>query len=200
MTKSVNLSRFAGDGTTPLYTQSSTVFCGASNCSASSLTLSPWPRSHIFKSIIHIGILLQIRRPVAWPNPFWAQSSASFILSMRWTPVPIHSPTPRGASRQRGPVLPALIGGDPRSLQRALPPATHHPSPPLTRWPVAAVADPPMVHADETGWRQDGLNGYVWTFSTPTERYFLRRGRNKEVVDEVLDESFTGCWSATPPG
>ena len=40
----------------------------------------------------------------------------------------------------------------------------------------------PVVHADETGWREDGVNGYVWTFSTPTERYFLRRGRNKEVV------------------
>ena len=33
----------------------------------------------------------------------------------------------------------------------------------------------PVVHADETGWRQDGVNGYVWTFSTPTDRYFLRR-------------------------
>jgi len=32
----------------------------------------------------------------------------------------------------------------------------------------------PVVHADETGWRKDGANGYVWTFSTPTERYFLR--------------------------
>ena len=50
----------------------------------------------------------------------------------------------------------------------------------------------PVVQADETGWRQDGANGYVWTFSTPTERYFLRRGRHKEVVDEVLDESFGG--------
>ncbi len=50
----------------------------------------------------------------------------------------------------------------------------------------------PVVHAEETGWRQDGVNGYVWTFSTPTGRYFLRRGRNKEVVDEVLDESFSG--------
>ena len=34
----------------------------------------------------------------------------------------------------------------------------------------------PVVHADETGWRQNGNNGYVWTFSTPTERYFLRAG------------------------
>ena len=50
----------------------------------------------------------------------------------------------------------------------------------------------PVVHADETGWREDGANGYAWTFSTPTERYFLRRGRHKEVVDEVLDESFSG--------
>ena len=50
----------------------------------------------------------------------------------------------------------------------------------------------PVVHADETGWREDGANGYVWTFSTPTERYFLRRGRNKEVVDEALGDSFGG--------
>ena len=43
---------------------------------------------------------------------------------------------------------------------------------------VAAILDcicaSPVVHADETGWRQHGANGYVWTFSTPTERYFLR--------------------------
>ena len=51
----------------------------------------------------------------------------------------------------------------------------------------------PVVHADETGWRENGVNGYVWTFSTPTERYFLRRGRNKEVVDEALGEEFAGA-------
>ena len=50
----------------------------------------------------------------------------------------------------------------------------------------------PVVHADETGWREDGHNGYVWTFSTPTQRYFLRRGRGKAVVDEVLGEEFAG--------
>ena len=52
-----------------------------------------------------------------------------------------------------------------------------------------------VVHADETGWREEGVNGYVWTFSTPTERYFARGGRNKEVVDEVLGESFDGVLS-----
>lgn len=50
----------------------------------------------------------------------------------------------------------------------------------------------PVVHADETGWREDGVNGFVWTFSTPTERYLLRRGRGKGVVDEVLGESIGG--------
>lgn len=49
-----------------------------------------------------------------------------------------------------------------------------------------------VVNADETGWREDGVNGYVWTFCTAAERYFLRRGRNKEVVDEVLGEKFCG--------
>ena len=78
---------------------------------------------------------------------------------------------------------------------------------------VAAILDriraSPVVHADETGWRQSGANGYVWTFSTPTERYFpcssqgqaLRRGRGKAVVDEALGDAFSGvlvsdCYAA----
>ncbi len=32
----------------------------------------------------------------------------------------------------------------------------------------------------------------MWTFSTPTERYFLRRGRGKAVVDEALGDQFAG--------
>ncbi len=61
---------------------------------------------------------------------------------------------------------------------------------------VAAIRDQvrasPVVHGDETGWRENGKNGYVWTFSTPTERYFVRRGRGKVVVDEVLGPDFQG--------
>ena len=57
---------------------------------------------------------------------------------------------------------------------------------------VARIRGSPVVHADETGWREDGHNGYVWTFSTPTERYFLRRGRGKTVVDEALGDEFAG--------
>jgi transposase len=61
---------------------------------------------------------------------------------------------------------------------------------------VTAIRDrirgSPVVQADETGWRQNGRNGYAWTFCTPTARFFLRRGRHKEVVDEVLGDGFGG--------
>jgi hypothetical protein len=50
----------------------------------------------------------------------------------------------------------------------------------------------PVVHADETGWRQNGRNGYIWTFSTPTERYFQYGGRDKGMVTQALGDAFTG--------
>jgi hypothetical protein len=50
----------------------------------------------------------------------------------------------------------------------------------------------PVVHADETGWRQDGKNGYLWTFSTPTERYFQYGGRDGAMIDRVLGAAFAG--------
>lgn len=50
----------------------------------------------------------------------------------------------------------------------------------------------PVANADETGWRENGHNGYVWTFSTPTERYFVRGSREKEMVDRVLGDTFSG--------
>ncbi len=51
----------------------------------------------------------------------------------------------------------------------------------------------PVVHADETGWRQDGQNGYLWSFSTPRQHYLaIRQSRASEVVREVLGEDFSG--------
>ena len=50
----------------------------------------------------------------------------------------------------------------------------------------------PVVHADETGWRQNGTNGYLWTFSTPTERYFQYGGRDGAMVDRALGDAFAG--------
>src|SRR5215212_3068287 len=50
----------------------------------------------------------------------------------------------------------------------------------------------PLVHADETGWREAGRNGYAWTFCTPTERYFTWGGRDGGVVDAVLGDRPAG--------
>jgi hypothetical protein len=50
----------------------------------------------------------------------------------------------------------------------------------------------PVVQADETGWREDGRNGWLWSFSTPEGsetplRYFHHDpSRSKAVVERVL--------------
>lgn len=56
----------------------------------------------------------------------------------------------------------------------------------------AAIRASPVVHADETGWREDGRNGYVWTFSTPTARLFLRGSRAREMLRRGLGDAFGG--------
>lgn len=50
-----------------------------------------------------------------------------------------------------------------------------------------------FVHADETGWREDGMNGYLWSFSTPLVRYFTREpSRAHTVPKAVLGQEYRG--------
>jgi len=45
----------------------------------------------------------------------------------------------------------------------------------------------PVKHADETGWRTDGRNGYAWLFATPTLSVFrFRQSRSAAVAAEVM--------------
>ena len=48
----------------------------------------------------------------------------------------------------------------------------------------------PVRHADETGWRENGVNRYVWVFCSLTERVFAFGRRTKEMVDAVLGMAF----------
>jgi transposase len=49
------------------------------------------------------------------------------------------------------------------------------------------------VHADETGWRENGQNGYIWSFSTAQVRYFVYdKSRGHGVPERVLREDFRG--------
>jgi hypothetical protein len=52
----------------------------------------------------------------------------------------------------------------------------------------------PVVQADETGWRENGQNGYVWFAGTPTgERYFeYHHSRAGAVINTLLGEDFSG--------
>jgi len=51
----------------------------------------------------------------------------------------------------------------------------------------------PDVNADETGWREDGINGYLWSVSTGAERfYYFHRRRAGRIIRHILGSKFEG--------
>jgi hypothetical protein len=52
---------------------------------------------------------------------------------------------------------------------------------------AAQVRASPALHADETGWREAGCNGFVWSFSTPTACLFTHGGRSTAMLAPVAD-------------
>ena len=51
----------------------------------------------------------------------------------------------------------------------------------------------PNANADETGWREDGDNGYLWSVSTPNARYFqFDHSRASAVIQRILGYCFCG--------
>jgi hypothetical protein len=61
---------------------------------------------------------------------------------------------------------------------------------------VAAIREQvrasPVVHGDGTGWREDGENGYLWTFSTTALQYVHHGTRARAEVTRILGERFGG--------
>jgi transposase len=54
---------------------------------------------------------------------------------------------------------------------------------------IEAYRESKVKHADETGWRTDGNNGYAWLFCTPKISIFrVRRTRSASVPREVFGE------------
>lgn len=50
-----------------------------------------------------------------------------------------------------------------------------------------------IVYVDETGEKVDGINYWLWGFTTPTETFqVIRRRRSKKVLEEVLGKDFPG--------
>ncbi|GAC1401370.1 MAG: hypothetical protein NVSMB52_15200 [Chloroflexota bacterium] len=59
----------------------------------------------------------------------------------------------------------------------------------------------PVVHADETGWRENGQHSTVWTVSTPEHIYVHHGRRTNEEIDSILGADFSGtivadCYAA----
>jgi transposase len=51
----------------------------------------------------------------------------------------------------------------------------------------------PDANADETGWREDGINGYLWSVSTGAERfYYFHRRRAGRIIRHILGGRFGG--------
>lgn len=55
-----------------------------------------------------------------------------------------------------------------------------------------AIRASPVLHVDETGWREDGHNGYVWTFSTATARRFIHGTRQRAVLEGEIGTDYGG--------
>ena len=60
----------------------------------------------------------------------------------------------------------------------------------------AQVRASPILHGDETSWRENGQNGYIWAFSTPGEdavRYYeYDHSRGQAVLKRILGGKFHG--------
>lgn len=62
---------------------------------------------------------------------------------------------------------------------------------PVLRDLKAQIRASPAVQADETGWREDGTKGYVWSAAPPTIRYDeYHHWRAGEVVKELIGENW----------
>jgi len=56
-----------------------------------------------------------------------------------------------------------------------------------------SLADQTHLHADETGWRQDGRNFWLWSFTNDyLSFYSIDKSRSQAVVRRILGETFDG--------
>src|SRR6266480_7434467 len=57
----------------------------------------------------------------------------------------------------------------------------------------AQIRASPAVQADETGWREDGDNGYIWSACPPTLRYYeYHHSRSGDIVKALIGPDFAG--------
>ena len=119
---------------------------------------SIWPGSAPGVGVNVLSLIATLREEGRLPirSVRWYLDTVHQLRSVRWYLDTVH---------QLRFSVGAIVSAIHRTAQRAQPAGAAS---------LDRIRASPVVHADETGWRQSGANGYVWTFSTPTERYFLR--------------------------
>jgi DNA-directed RNA polymerase subunit N (RpoN/RPB10) len=56
---------------------------------------------------------------------------------------------------------------------------------------LTSIRGSPDASSDETGWREDGINGYLWSVSTRTARfYYFHRRRSSRIIRHILGGKF----------
>ncbi len=64
---------------------------------------------------------------------------------------------------------------------------------PLYKELLETLKDSPFIHADETGWRIDGINHWLWKFSDKRICVsHIDKSRGQKVVEDMLGESYDG--------
>jgi transposase len=64
---------------------------------------------------------------------------------------------------------------------------------PIVSGILRKIRGSPDANADETGWREDGINGYLWSVSTSAERfYYFHRRRQARIIQHILGGQFEG--------
>lgn len=62
---------------------------------------------------------------------------------------------------------------------------------------LAGIRKSPCVQADETSWRENGRNHWLWSFSTPDTRLFVEdKSRGHHVPKAVLGEEWSGVLAS----
>ena len=91
----------------------------------------------------------------------------------------------------RGTVAPPRSGL--HQLSTSWRPSTKRPARPSRRWTGCWIRASPVVHAERPAGGRSA-NGYVWTFSTPTERYFRAGAGTRRWWTRRWAIPSAGCW------
>ena len=126
------------------------------------------------KKCPHCGALVQAQPPGLMPKSQYGNGLLSHLAVQHY----LYGVTLGQLERQMGVGCGSLVDAL-HQLARRLEPVI----PKL----VAAYRRSPVRHADETGWRTDGGNGYAWLFCTPNlSLYRFRSTRSASVPKDVL--------------